>query len=306
MMVCAEPDNLTSPVSYLWNYPFVVNLSYPDYSQSLVNHSSEFIAKNIPFDAVASPDDFPLINNQNLVITLIIIYLCFIIKIIPSLMSSRLPYNLRPWLVVFNGLMFGAYSAGFCIFVYCFPPWRYAMYGEDATLETPLTKVYYMYVHNLIFWARLVDLAVPVFKLLMKKDSTETILHAVYTSIIVTAYSLGYELESKEPYTFLPMFDALKVIFRMFYHILTAPGEKSLMLDGINKSKIHWINVFINAIGLSVIGYLFTTNYNFSRTLYSWVVIITLSETLFHIFGIFNINLPSTSQSSKQSSKFID
>lgn len=301
MMICADSINSTSSsVLNPWSRKFV-NLSQA--IDSSIN-GNDLRSKAIPFDTAASPDDFPLINNQPMVFTLILIYLCCLIKLLPNYMSTRLPFNLRPWLVVFNGLMFGAYWAGFVIFVYCFPPWRYVMYGEAATVETPLTKMYYMYLHNLIFWARMVDLSTPIFKLLTKKDSSSAILHGVYTSIIVTAYSMGYELESKEPYTMLPMFDALKVIVRIIHHILTAPGENNMQGCGFRKSTIHWINILINIIALSTIGYLFSTNYNFSRNLYSYVVLVTLMETCFHLFGIFNINLfPS---SSKQSKKLID
>uniref|UniRef100_T1K8F4 Uncharacterized protein n=1 Tax=Tetranychus urticae TaxID=32264 RepID=T1K8F4_TETUR len=100
MKVCAEPDSLHLFPIYgtirLWSiYPIRITATH------WLTIRLNLLQKNIPFDAVASPDDFPLINNQHLVITLIIIYLCFIIEIIPSLMSSRLPYNLRPWLVTY-------------------------------------------------------------------------------------------------------------------------------------------------------------------------------------------------------------
>ena len=297
-MICADLINSTSSSVYnpwsqkFGNVPLTADLSL---------NETGLRSKAIPFDTVASPDDFPLINNQPLVYTLILAYLCCLIKLLPNFMSTRSPFNLRPLLVIFNGLMFGAYWSGFVIFVYCFPPWRYIMYGEAATAETPLTKVYYMYLHNLIFWARFVDLVTPIFKLLTKKDSSSAILHGVYTSIIVTSYSMGYELESKEPYTILPMFDALKVIIRIIYHIPTAPGEKNMQGCGFRKSTIHLINILINVIGLSSFGYLFTTNYNFSRNLYSCVIIVTLAETSFHLFGIFNINLfPKSSKQPKQ------
>lgn len=158
----------------------------------------------------------------------------FFIKVIgPSYMADKKPFYLKPYLMVFNGLLFGGYG-GFFVGGSVFT--RFGAEGFNCEAADPNSQELFDVVIRLLGYVFLIgkcgDFVVPVFQVLLKKSVSD--LHLMHTLFMVFITYLGLIYYPGGVFLFFPYMDGLYYcLFHCYLTMVTPPGSEY-------KPKISW------------------------------------------------------------------
>lgn len=155
--------------------------------------------------------------------------------LLPALMRHRKPLDLRPLMVVYNGLMFGINGAGFLVSFFLTDG---GVSGWSCTAANPASGEFrqeaivylgYVYMH-----LKVLDMVRPVFSALRKKHHQSSWFHHVYLATGACLIHGGIFFYPGGIFTFLPLSDTLLHSFLYAYYILSSAG------DELQKSCLWW------------------------------------------------------------------
>ncbi|XP_053211199.1 uncharacterized protein LOC128394851 isoform X2 [Panonychus citri] len=151
--------------------------------------------------------DYFLINHPKWhIATFLSIYLLIAAKLGSILGSTGKSYNLRPWMLVLNGLNFGVYGIAIPIIgwltnfgVTC---WACTEPKDGAFIEETLLRLSYTYL-----WMKMADMMSTLVMILRAKPGQKPILHALRNSCLILVVYFGLRMYARGSFLFLPFTD---------------------------------------------------------------------------------------------------
>ncbi|XP_053205917.1 elongation of very long chain fatty acids protein 1-like [Panonychus citri] len=142
---------------------------------SLVNYYYQFYEKLFWGDLkVTRAQDFFLVNSSWGLPFILVIQLTFVMFLGPKWMSTRKPFDLRPLLIVINGLHFGAYGCGILVIGYGISlgrdSWACTAKPSDDFRDDVMLRIAYA-----LFCMRILELTTPVIMVLRGKSGQSPI-----------------------------------------------------------------------------------------------------------------------------------
>ncbi|CAH1978672.1 unnamed protein product [Acanthoscelides obtectus] len=215
----------------------------------VVENYSEFVESRDPI-----VDSWLFMKSPVPVVTILITYLYFVLKLGPKMMAKREPYNLQTLLVAYN-----AYQVLFSIWL-CSQALKVQkpMQLLKHTCKNPSTNREFQEVLSngawWYFFSKIVELLDTVFFVLRKKQSQVTFLH-VYHHAITMFFSWGYlKFLPGEQGVVIGFLNSLVHVVMYFYYMVAAMGPKY--------QKYLWWKKYITWIQLTqfciMLAYLFS------------------------------------------------
>ncbi|XP_050520234.1 elongation of very long chain fatty acids protein AAEL008004-like [Daktulosphaira vitifoliae] len=212
-------------------------------------------------------DNWLFMSNPWLVLSIITVYLLFILKIGPILMKNRKPFNLKYILLLYN--IFQVIYNGYLVLLYFITPGAITYHYNHLCHPLPRHMNQFL-LHELdkAFWyfflSKLIDLSDTIFFVLRKKQSQVTFLHIYHhVNMVITCwFSLKYIKDTEQ-----------------------------LLLVGLLNSFVHVIMYsyyFLSALGPHMAKYLWWKKYLTSLQIAQFVLILAFEMGLF----LFNCTIP--------------
>lgn len=166
-------------------------------------------------------------GGPSIVLTLVGVYLYFVLSLGPKLMSRRSePYKLNKLLLVYNVSMALAnlwlFIQGLFVSNYGLDTWGCGKFGGDIRLS-PRRGIYLGY---LFFLTKLIELLDTVFFVLRKKKEQVTFLHVFHHSIVPIFCWIGIKLAPGGPNGFFPLVNSFIHVIMYSYYALTTFGPR--------------------------------------------------------------------------------
>uniref|UniRef100_A0A1A9V750 Elongation of very long chain fatty acids protein n=2 Tax=Glossina TaxID=44049 RepID=A0A1A9V750_GLOAU len=210
-------------------------------------------------------DSWFLMSSPGPVLTIVMIYLLFVLKIGPALMKNRKPYNLKTVMIVYN-----AFQVCYSIWM-CRRSWRESRITDtllSKKCEILRTREQSLDLYSgawFYFFSKIIDLLDTTFFVLRKKQSQVSFLH-VYHHTVTATFSWMY--------------------------LKYAPGEQGVVI-GILNSGVHIIMYFyylVAAMGPQYQKFLWWKKYMTSIQLIQFVLIMIYMVTI----ALKGCNMPKT------------
>lgn len=212
-------------------------------------------------------DEWLFMKSPLPILTILAVYLYFVLKLGPKLMEHRKPFEMQWLLVLYNGYQV-VFSAWLCAQVFqvnncfqyifnfgCRPP------NADDAFVSALWRGAWWY-----FFSKIVDLLDTVFFVLRKKQNQVSFLH-VYHHSITCFFSWGYlKYLPGEQGILLGFLNSFVHIFMYFYYMVAAMGPKYRKFLWWKK-YMTWIQLIQFTIMLTYLVLLVALDCKFSRAL---------------------------------------
>jgi len=172
-------------------------------------------------------NDFPLMYGAPLKLLVIItMYAIFALAIGPRMMRDRKPYDLRPWMLVYNGFMFGVSGAGSLVALWITQmgtnSWSCRDDGDRWEGITGMTFKYLGYVY---LFVKMFDFATTVFDVLRKRENADLKGQVVHNAYMVMFAYIGIKYYPRGMFCFMPMLDLMMQSIRCAYLVLASAGS---------------------------------------------------------------------------------
>ncbi|XP_037930402.1 elongation of very long chain fatty acids protein 7-like [Teleopsis dalmanni] len=210
-------------------------------------------------------DNWFLMSSPAPVVSIVAVYLLFVLKIGPAFMKNRKPYDLKKIMVIYNA------------FQVCYSIWMCRTSIKESNVMSSIFSKKCEIVRNreqnlmlysgawYYFFSKIIDLLDTTFFVLRKKQNQVSFLH-VYHHTITALFSWGY--------------------------LKYAPGEQGVII-GILNSGVHIIMYFyymVSAMGPQYQKYLWWKKYMTSIQLIQFVLILSYMI----LVGAKGCNMPKT------------
>lgn len=169
-------------------------------------------------------DDLPLMATVGPVLTILAVYLVFVLKIGPSFMRKREGYKLTATLTLYNAAQvlisaYLVYRFGEGLIRLGLVPKQCVMHDDKLRREVLIGT--YLY-----FVAKLTELLDTIFFVLRKKDSQVTFLHLYHHSVMVIATWALLKYWPSHTLAFIGFLNSLVHVFMYTYYGLAAMGSR--------------------------------------------------------------------------------
>ncbi|XP_025416912.1 elongation of very long chain fatty acids protein AAEL008004-like isoform X2 [Sipha flava] len=204
-------------------------------------------------------DSWPLMNKPWYILTILLMYLVFVLDIGPKFMANRKPMNIKSIMLIYNATQ-TIYNAWLVCWFIFLPGtfdyvWNHSCYSDPGPygryLINQLYKAMWYY-----FISKIADFSDTIFFVLRKKQSQVTFLH---------------------------VYHHVNMAFSSWFHLRFIKSEQ-IAVGGIINTIVHTIMYsyyFLSALGPQVKKYLFWKKYLTGLQIFQFVMII------FYVFGLF-------------------
>lgn len=171
-------------------------------------------------------DNWLLMSSPLPLLTLVGLYLTFVLKVGPALMANRKPFNLQKLMVAYNA------------FQVVFSTWLCYTAIQESSIVSHLTgkkcEVYRDRRQSLLlysgawfyFFSKIIDFLDTIFFVLRKKQNQVTFLH-VYHHTVTALFSWGYlKYAPGEQGVIIGIVNSFVHIIMYFYYMISAMGPK--------------------------------------------------------------------------------
>lgn len=174
----------------------------------------------------ARGSDFPLVRGGPWALFALATFVAVCATTIgPKFMKNRKPYDLRPYMLIYNGILFGVNGTGF---VLCLILADYGYNGWYCDGSNPswkdfrtLAVIYLGYVYYTVKLSQFIRF---VFAILRKRPVVETLLSLIHITMLAFQVHSGLYFYPGGIFCFLPLTDCFKDAFVYGYSMLTAAG----------------------------------------------------------------------------------
>lgn len=144
----------------------------------------------------------------------------------PRWMRDRKAYDLRPWMLVFNGFMFGLYGAGFLVALY-FTQWGLNSWSCSDRCDRweGIHGITAKYLGFMYIWLRLLEFVPTAFDVLRKRENVDTKGQVLHNSYCVMFAFMGLKFYPKGFYFFFPLLDTVFSSVKFAYFVLASAGS---------------------------------------------------------------------------------
>ena len=189
---------------------------------SLVNYY-QYYEKFIWGDyRVTSTSDFFLVNSTWKLPLILLLQLTFVAYLGPKWMSTRKPFDLRPFLIVVNGLHFGAYGCGILLLGYGInlgrDSWSCIERPSNDFRDHVMLRIAYA-----LFCMRILEMTTPIIMIVRGKSGQSPIANCLYNGFYILIIYHSMNRYYKYMVYLYPYTDAMKITLRSGYYSLTSP-----------------------------------------------------------------------------------
>ncbi|XP_015185233.1 PREDICTED: elongation of very long chain fatty acids protein AAEL008004-like [Polistes dominula] len=199
-------------------------------------------------------DSWPLMSSPGPILSIVSIYLLFVIKIGPKLMENRPAFELKNFLIIYNAslIIFNIWLASLVTSIDLSAlihskgcRLQNHQLSKNGSLETKLSKAAWWY-----FFSKIIELLDTVLFILRKKQNQLTFLH-IYHHSITAIFSWCYlKLIPGEQGIFIGIINAAVHIIMYTYYLISALGPKY--------KKYLWWKKYMTLVQLTQFGIIIT------------------------------------------------
>jgi len=165
-------------------------------------------------------------GGPSIILTLVSVYLYFVLSLGPRLMARHEAFKLNKLLLVYNVGMAAAnlwlFVQGLLVSNYGLDTLGCGKFGGDIR-QSPRRGIYLGY---LFFLTKLVELLDTVFFVLRKKHAQVTFLHVFHHSVVPLFCWIGIKLAPGGPNGFFPLVNSFIHVIMYSYYALTTFGQR--------------------------------------------------------------------------------
>lgn len=239
--------------------------------------------------------DFPLMyGGPWKLFAILAIYAYASLRVGPKWMRDRKPYDLRPFMLIYNGFMFGVNGAGFLVALWVTQlgtnSWSCSMDSERWSGIQGTVMVYLGYIYMGIRLGFCVNTA---FNILRKKEGYDLkaeVIHNCY--LVLFAYS-GLKFYPRGIFCFLPLTDTFVQSVRCAYLVLASAGN-GLKFALWWKQHVTQVQLFQQTILMIHTLYVFLTPQCAGPTLMKMIVFLYVIGTFPYCVSFYRRNFLST------------
>jgi len=192
----------------------------------------------------------------------------------PKSMRDRDPYDMKPYLLVINGLTFGGYVTGFVTGM-VFNNWGLTAFSCEAC--DLMDRSVEMYIRKstgyVFFGGKVWELLRPVLTVYRKRDHEITNLYLFHCFCSVFFVFLGLKLYPGGVFGFLPYLDGIYQIFAHAYLIMTCAGDANMKPSHGYRVFLYRLKI-VSGVLVFLHGAYFVTQPNCGPVLLKWFQII--------------------------------
>lgn len=218
-----------------------------------------------------------LLDNSWLVALIVSLQMLIIAQIGPKLMANRKPFDLRPYMLVYNGLNFGTFGCGIVVFSYALNFCRDA-WSCEAKFQG-LTESAIIYSAYLYLMMKVMENMSYIIMVLRKKSGQTPLAQALYNNSTLWLIFLGLKYHPLKMFMLAPYAEAFRITFKYAYYTLKTPTPTN---------KYNWMRKMLIAviimhdlINIFHMSYLYKNNCNASRILMVGISIVSALEALY-------------------------
>lgn len=182
--------------------------------------------------------DLFLLEHGWILFVIVSLQLFFIKNLGPKLMANRKAFNLRPYMLVFNGLNFGTLGCGIIVYSYalnfCADSWKCENNLRNHALQESAI-IYSAYLYLIMKIGENMSLMIMV---LRKKPNQNPMAMALFNNVSLLLAFLGLKYHPIDIFMLEPYLEAWRGSLRYAYYTLRSPESAN---------KYHAFRKFINA-----------------------------------------------------------
>lgn len=172
---------------------------------------------------------FPLVRDGPFALISLLSSILILLKVVgPMWMKQRKPYDLRPFMLIFNGVMFGMNGAGFLITLVLTELGRNAWTcGASDPRSTDLRASAIVYLGYVYFLIKFMEFIRIGFAVLRKRDHQATMSAFIHPCLVTFVIYSGLYLYPGGIFCFLPLLDTLTNSVTYAYYVLATAKQIS-------------------------------------------------------------------------------
>uniref|UniRef100_T1K2K6 Uncharacterized protein n=1 Tax=Tetranychus urticae TaxID=32264 RepID=T1K2K6_TETUR len=223
----------------------------------------------------------PILSSNPMVIFIFLcVYLVFSFHLGPWLMSTKKAFDLRPYMLISNALIFGASAMGIPLAMYL-TSWARIPWMCPEPVINPSLLMTQIYLGAAFFLIQLFTaITTTTFMILRKKYNQNPGLDALRTTAIIFLVYFGARLHPRGPFLFRPICEITLATIRRAYYILMAPGQSFRQYSSM-KYFINYLTLLSGIVNTIHISYLFTRDCPGDKNIKLIALFTTIVETCY-------------------------
>lgn len=171
--------------------------------------------------------DFPLMyGGPWKLVAITALYAFLSLSYGPKWMQNRKPFELRPYMLVYNGFMFGVNGAGFLVALWVTQMGTNSWHCQlDSDRWSGIQGISMKYMGYTYLWIKLMDFVSTGFAILRKKEGQDITAQVIHNSYMILFPFLGLKFYAKGIFAFLPMMDLFLQSVRFAFLVLASAGK---------------------------------------------------------------------------------
>lgn len=230
--------------------------------------------------------DFFLVNNSWGLPLLLALQLAFVTYFGPKWMKNRKPFDLRPLMIVLNGLHFGTYGCGILILGYGInlgrDSWACKSKPSEEFRDDVMIRIAYA-----LFCMRLLELFTPIIMVLRCKKGQSPVANSLYNALYILIIYHCMNRYYKDVVYLYPYTDAMKITLRSAYYSLTSPGP--------DFRRYIWPKNYITGFCLAIcvlnvyhLTHMISNNCDGPKIIMYAFLLLSSAEIVFHLTKLFS------------------
>lgn len=224
--------------------------------------------------------DYFIINSSWTLFAILAVHWYLLNRTLPRWVRERKIMNLRPILVVLNGLQFGAYGCGILVIGYVIN------YGSEAwQCDAIPTHVFkdevFLRVGYALFCLRLLELTTPLVMVMREKPSQKPMMQTLYSYFYLFLIYHAMNRYTKEIMYMYPLADGVKIALRSAYYGLRSPGSTLGQFSKLKKIVLY-VSLAMSILCAFHSACMIRDNCAAPKALMTGFFILSFSETIFY------------------------
>lgn len=198
----------------------------------------------------------------------------------PRLAAVKKGFDLRPYLIVYDGLMFGVFGCGFAILMFGID---YARQSWQCEFKSTSIIELWVSLHLTQFYValRMLENTTPIVKILKGESMTDAMIQCVYNVLSSVILWGAVNAGIVKPYFFMiPACDVFRLAFKYAYYILvTGQGKRKEFLW--LKHLIYVMSTLLVLLNYLHFAHMVNSECDFPKTLIAVAIPMLASEWVY-------------------------
>lgn len=187
--------------------------------------------------------DYFITNNPILICLILVVHLYLVNKFSKNIQSSNERQSesaqLRPFLIVLNGINFGAYGCGLLVIGYFIDYGLESWKCKKEISENSFKYEVFLRIGYVLFLMRLLELLTPLIMAVRGKKNQKPLPLALYNACYLLCLYHVLNRYPKEVMYLFPFTDGAKTALRSAYYSLKSPGPSFGRFEGLRNFVLY-------------------------------------------------------------------